>query len=1465
MSFDKPTRNRLQSLVATCRRALQADIEDQLQSRYGMYRADERIQPIEELSALSFEDQDIAAQLRGLFDHYRAQEPHFTAAYDRLVHEIGFTSLNRLVALRLSEERGYIVECVRKALDSEGFRIYQLIVDDQLGTPFETYRFFLHLIFDEMAVDLHFLFDRSLPQGLVFPSEPVLRKVLTELSAADLVHLWKEDETIGWVYQFFNDPDERKRMREQSQAPRNSREMAVRNQFFTPRYVVEFLVDNTLGRTWVEMRQGRTGLKERCQYFLKRTDEVFLNPQAWGGGDQVEDTINELLSEPFDLPAEGDEDSWRRNFDRAWGLAHQVDGYRSPQWTDRENTPAHYARLEPGADPLCADDLTTQEILEAMYLRLRGDRMSDGPGSPDPARNPRLYEAANEVRRRYQESIKPDATKEELLAAPFFVPFRAEKDPRDLKILDPACGSGHFLLYAFDLLEVIYREAWHEPLESAPKFVGTGTSLREDYKSLDDLERSLPGLILANNLFGVDIDPRAAQISAVALWLRAQRAFQEAGLRNMADRPQITKMNFVVAEPMPGEADLKQEFLKGLRPRVVAQVAERVFDVMQLAGEVGVLLRVEQALAGTLADARKQWQAERETPEGLFPELANPRTKSLFDLSDIDDDAFWEIAEETILAALSRFSQEAEAKNPLRRRLFADDSARGFAFIDLCRSKFDVLLMNPPFGDVPSRCKDAISSVYPHASYDLLACFVDRAANLAQLGGRIGAITSRTPFFLSRLESWRTSLLKGPYRISTFADLGQGVLDAAMVETAAYVVSANDSSAQSIAFINALDSKEKASAVQRAVQLQDPDRLVQLNIANLLLVPGAPLSYWAPQQIRALFALPSFASMGGEVKQGLASGDDFRFLRLHWEVPVHESEQGRWRPFCKGGEYQRYYKEPELVLDWSERSQAIYKLRTSQRVVILTDSASQYIFKAALTYPQRTQKGFNVRQLPVGALFGAKGPGVYPPPGVDLYYALGVMNTKLFEYLLQMLTCFGSYNEGYVGKVPFPRLSQELETHLAQLVRHVVDIFQHNSQFDETSQLFKYRPLTESKYSDESSARLEEISLSIERLVGDAFAIDNIPGPITDIPLDDRLIEELELDATDNEASDSLSASSATAHSVRYLSYLAGVAFGRFDIRLSLREDESKIVRECFDPLPHVAPGILRVQDSDTTSNNRDYPIQIPSNGILVSCLDELRDKDSALDLVRAIGRAHDLIAGGTGTALDVVVESASGSPNELAYFHGGEFFREHLSLYSRSRRKAPLYWPLATESGSYVLWLYYPRLTAGTLYNAVEGYVRPKLLTVERQRDVLEAQIRSNPLASTKDRERLTVLRTFGQELVDLQAELLRVAALPYDPDLNDGVVINAAPLRKLFRYKPWAKELDEVWKKLEKGDYDWSRMAFHLWPDRVRAKCVKDRSLAIAHDLESICTAADPTKDRVEKGGRKKTEAALIGEEGA
>jgi hypothetical protein len=173
-----------------------------------------------------------------------------------------------------------------------------------LGDKGDAYRSYIYSIFDELAVDLAVLFDRFSPMGRLFPKESVLMELLSLINEPEMVPLWAEDETIGWIYQYFNSIEERKKMRAESQAPRNSRELAVRNQFFTPRYVVEFLTDNTLGRIWYEMTRGETALKDTCRYLVRRPNEIFLKkgesapPQAETGEELSQE---ELIRQPVHI------------------------------------------------------------------------------------------------------------------------------------------------------------------------------------------------------------------------------------------------------------------------------------------------------------------------------------------------------------------------------------------------------------------------------------------------------------------------------------------------------------------------------------------------------------------------------------------------------------------------------------------------------------------------------------------------------------------------------------------------------------------------------------------------------------------------------------------------------------------------------------------------------------------------------------------------------------------------------------------------------------------------------------------------------------------------------------------------------------------------------------------------------------------------------------------------------------
>ena len=295
MAFDTSTRNRLNKFVAEARSLLTEEFTNQFKKDFGLDKDTGEVAELDRLGDIDDARRQTAIILRATLDHYYAnlpsknkkQEADYQQLIERIIREQAFTILNRLCAIRMAEARDLVIESVAEGVQSKGFQLYEHVVGNSLGDTGAAYQQYLFSLFDEFAVDLPVLFDRFSRQGRLFPRESVLNKLVSAdamgnfddgcLNHPDLEHLWAEDETIGWIYQYFNSKEERKAMRDASQAPRNSRELAVRNQFFTPRYVVEFLTDNTLGRIWYEMRKGETRLKDECQYLVRRPNEIFLD------------------------------------------------------------------------------------------------------------------------------------------------------------------------------------------------------------------------------------------------------------------------------------------------------------------------------------------------------------------------------------------------------------------------------------------------------------------------------------------------------------------------------------------------------------------------------------------------------------------------------------------------------------------------------------------------------------------------------------------------------------------------------------------------------------------------------------------------------------------------------------------------------------------------------------------------------------------------------------------------------------------------------------------------------------------------------------------------------------------------------------------------------------------------------------------------------------------------------------
>jgi ribosomal protein L32 len=196
-------------------------------------------------------------------------------------------------------------------------------------------------------------------------------------------------------------------------------------------------------------------------------------------------------------------------------------------------------------------------------------------------------------------------------------------------------------------------------------------------------------------------------------------------------------------------------------------------------------------------------------------------------------------------------------------------------------------------------------------------------------------------------------------------------------------------------------------------------------------------------------------------------------------------------------------------------------------------------------------------------------------------------------------------------------------------------------------------------------------------------------------------------------------------------------------------------------------------------------------------------------------------------------------------------FFADHLKRYSKSRRQAPIYWPLSTASGSYTLWIYYHRLTPDTLYKCLQQFLEPKIKDVEQEIHRLRTMLTADE-AGTKERKQLADAETLLNELKELHAEL-SLWAPKWKPNLNDGVLITACPLWKLFRLPKWRKDLEACWKELEAGDYDWSHLAYTLFPARAREKCKTDRSIAIAHGLEDLCQVQAPVPKKKTSKSRR------------
>jgi hypothetical protein len=357
------------------------------------------------------------------------------------------------------------------------------------------------------------------------------------------------------------------------------------------------------------------------------------------------------------------------------------------------------------------------------------------------------------------------------------------KVAKDIALLDPACGTMHFGQYAFGLFYRMYEEE----IENA------GNPGWPEVPSVSNV-KDIPKAIIENNVFGIDIDPRAVQIASLGLLLTAKEAAIQHG--HDPNEIKISHTNLVVANTV----NLGEDRLRALVERVNGrfgspEIQERLFktlwDNLQYVGELGSLIQVREGVTRVVGDwihqqARKRGllQLTREEPKQLDM-LTDQRKEQLRLERQLLEEEAQKLRDE-LLGALQKAA--AEVGGDPAERLFAEDTARGLKLLQMLSRTYDVVVMNPPYGAFVPKVKDFIRSAYPLTHNDIYATFIDRATQLVEEEGYVGAIVSSTFVTLKTFEKLRKEIMLERNPLIVMLDLGFGILDDATVETAAIVL-----------------------------------------------------------------------------------------------------------------------------------------------------------------------------------------------------------------------------------------------------------------------------------------------------------------------------------------------------------------------------------------------------------------------------------------------------------------------------------------------------------------------------------------------------------------------------------------------------------------------------------------------------------------------------------------------------
>ncbi len=538
--------------------------------------------------------------------------------------------------------------------------------------------------------------------------------------------------------------------------------------------------------------------------------------------------------------------------------------------------------------------------------------------------------------------------------------------PSELRVIDPACGSGHFLLYAFDILERIW---WAET----------------------DLDRGeIPSKILEHNLYGVDIDLRSCQLSAFNLYLKA-RTRAEAEDNPSFEMPNI---GIVCANARVAEVEEAVDVLDQIAGdgTEVREALDGIIEEFQSTEALGSLLDVQGTLSEEFMEAQSdvmEWSGEGpHTLHGFLKELR-------------------------------------EAVDERASDSFGEQNLRSFLnLLVVLTQEYDVALMNPPYGSrgrMPDNVQDYVKSNYKYTT-EYYINFFEACDKLVQTNGRIGMLVPWSFMFNKSFQDFRSDFIGSRGSFDFFAEFGYDILDNATVGTVGTVVRSTVSRSGDGTFIRLSDVEKghkERSFLQASfitTQHNEIQRLYHQDLSDFGLIPGTPLTYWVPLNLRQLYDSDTVIDSKnagvdkntiGSIKIGLQTGNNKRYIRSFWEC-----SGDNWSPLAKGGTDTWLLPRITQMVLWGDHGREMARYSNSSL------SNRDHYFHEGITYNRVKRSGRRFGYLHPDSIFGNKGPAILAD--INKWLLLGYTNSRLFTYLMLAQTTERMWESSQVAKLPWP-------------------------------------------------------------------------------------------------------------------------------------------------------------------------------------------------------------------------------------------------------------------------------------------------------------------------------------------------------------------------------------------------------------------------------------------------------------